>query len=256
MLAAQTLALTSRQTGEMLELMAAPSLPHLAQVAALVVLLALSAVGARTLWRRTPATAAFLACYLLIVVFWPFAPERFLWAIWPLLILAPVLGAIEVMHWRAPGRLQLARFAALACACLVALGYARYNARAYHGRWWSSAARQNARVARPIVQWVAANTTPDDVIASDIEPMIYLYANRQTVPASRFTVRDFFRPPTSAESADALRGILRRYPVATIAVAPRDSMRASLHRMSSGAAPELVLRDTLANGLVFTPARR
>ena len=255
-LAARTLALTTRQAGEMLELMAAPSMPHLVQVAALVGLLVLSAVGGRALWRRAPVTAGFLGCYLLIVLFWPFAPARFLWAIWPFLILLPVLGAVEAMRWPAAARLHTARYLMIGCACLLALGYARYNERAYRGRWWSSAARQNARVARPIVQWVAAHTTSGDVIASDVEPMIYLYADRQVVPASQFTVRDFFRPPTSAESADALRGILKSYTVGAIAVAPRDSLRASLHRMSTGAAPELVLRDTLSNGLVFAPARR
>ncbi len=57
-----------------------------------------------------------------------------------------------------------------------------------------------------------------------------------------------------AESAEALRNILRTYAVSDIAVVPRDSLRASLYAMSTGASPELVLRDTVPNGLVFVPS--
>ena len=36
---------------------------------------------------RMPVTLFFLAGYLTIVVIWPFAPSRFLWAIWPMFLL-------------------------------------------------------------------------------------------------------------------------------------------------------------------------
>ena len=253
----RTVAQTSRELGAMLSLMSAPSMPHAAQLTALAVALLLAVIGARRIWRDAPVSAAFLGCYLLIVLLWPFTPARFLWAVWPFVVLMPLLGVLELVAWHPRANaMQVVRWAPVACACLLALGYARYTERAYRGRWWSSAARQTARIARPLVQWVVANTPDTAVISSEIEPMMYLYAHRLAVPASRFTVRDYFRPPTVAESADALRGILRAYPVSDIAVAPHDSLRASLYAMSTGASPELTLRDTVPNGLVFVPSPR
>lgn len=254
-LLARTVVQTSRETGAMLSVMWAPSMPHVAQMMGLAMVLVLGAIGARRLWRDAPVSAAFFGIYLLIVLLWPFTPARFLWAVWPFVVLLPLLGALELVDWRPEaGAMQAVRWVPIACACLLALGYARYTERAYRGRWWSSAARQTASIARPLVQWVAANTPDSAVISSEIEPMMYLYAHRLAVPASKFTVVDYFRPPTVAESAEALRNILRTYAVSDIAVAPRDSLRASLYAMSTGASPELVLRDTVPNGLVFVPS--
>jgi hypothetical protein len=188
---------------------------------------------------------------------WPFTPIRFLWAIWPLLVLMPVLGVLQALAWRPTRRvLRAVRYLALVCACAVAVGYGRFNVNAYRGRWWSSIALSNAQVARPLVRWVAANTPPNAIVASEVESMMYLYAGRQAVPVSKFTVFDYFRSPTESESARALRDIMHAYPVSVIAVAPGDSLRASLRALSSGPSPELVLRDTVPNGLLLVPSSR
>lgn len=259
-LVVRTIAGTGKEIGRMFSIMAAPSLPRAIQLVAMSIVLLLCAIGLRRLWRGAAVTAGFVVLYLAIVMMWPFSPTRFVWGIWPLVVLLPVLGTLEIVDWRPSPRAHrgaaLVRIAAIACACLVALGFGRYNATGYRGRWWSSIARNNATAARPLVQWVTANTATTAVISSDAEPMIYLYGHRQAVPASSFTVRDYFRSPTSIESATALRDILRVFHVDVVAVLAPDSLRAALRTMSSERAPELALVDSLPNGLIYTPTHR
>ncbi|HWH53041.1 MAG TPA: hypothetical protein VN651_15955 [Gemmatimonadaceae bacterium] len=256
-LAWRTVKATSREIGTMFAIMAAPSVSHSLQVAALMIVLVLAAIGARPLWRRAPATAVFLVGYLLIVLFWPFTPTRFVWAIWPLVLLSPVLGVIEAVRWRpAASPAHAVRIATIIAACLVAIGYARYNVHAYRARTWSAISRRNANAMRPLVQWVRAHTPRSAVVASDAEPVLYLYAGRSVVPVSQFTVNDYFKPATSGESSAALRGILAAYHVDVIAVMPPDSLRAALQSMASGRSPELVLRDSMTDVVIYSPVSR
>jgi hypothetical protein len=256
-LAWRTVSSTGRELATMISIMAAPSVSRQLQIAALVIVLALAAAGIRPLWRRAPATAIFLVAYFLIVLFWPFTPTRFVWAIWPFVLLSPVLGAIELVRWRPVTALaRAARIVALFAACLVAIGYARYNLHAYRARTWSSISRRNANAMRPLVQWVGARTPSSAIVASDAEPVLYLYAARSGVPASQFTVNDYFNAPTSRASAAALRAILAAYHVDVIAVVPPDSLRAALLSMAKGPSPELVFRDSLADLLIYSPVSR
>jgi hypothetical protein len=136
----------------------------------------------------------------------------------------------------------------------VVVGYARYSARAYRGHASASVARGEAEIIRPFVIWARAHTHPQDVLVSVAEPTVYLYSGRLTLPAMAFSVRDYFGPGTVAERATALRQILSAYHVDAILVLG-DSLRAAAQSMASGAAPELVLRDSLVNGLVFAPVQ-
>jgi hypothetical protein len=228
-------------------------------LARLIVLLALSVLliaGLKKSWRTAPVTALFVVVYSAIVILWPFSPTRFVWGIWPLFVLVFVLGAIEIKSWapRWPAW-EATRAVVLACSLFVAVGYARYNVRGYRGRWWSTAARAQAEVVRPIVQWTRGRTRPDEVVASTVEPAVYLYTGRLAVPIMAFNVRDYFRSPTQAESEIALRQILAGYHVDAIAVNTVSApLRAALQSMASRDVPELVVRDSFTNGIVFAPA--
>jgi hypothetical protein len=240
--------------GAIFGLLAAPSMRPDVKLAATFAVLALCLVGLRRLSRSAPVTALFIAAYTGIVLLWPFSPLRFVWGIWPLVFLLPVLGALEIARWRPQMRtLRAARLAALACACLIAAGYTRYTARAYTGHWWSSITRQGAAGARPLVLWVRAHTPPDAVIASNDEPTIYLYGNRLSVPIATFTVGEYSRSPTVTERADALRAILGLYHVDDVAVVSLPSVRTAMQAMASNPKPELVFVDSLVNGAVYSP---
>lgn len=248
-----TLVRTSLTTAGMFATFGTPLAFGWARLLVLITLAVLLIFGARRAWLAAPATALFLALYSAIVALWPYAPARFVWGVWPLVVLVFVLGARDLASW-APRRPvpTAARAALLACSLFVAAGYIRYNARGYRDRWWSNVARTQAPKFRPTVLWVRSHTGPGDVIASTNEPTVYLYTGRQAVPATSFTVRDYFRAPTLSEAETAVRQVLAAYHVDAV-VADGDPLRAAAQSMASRAAPELRVRDSLATGLVFAP---
>jgi hypothetical protein len=247
---------TSSEIAGMFATLATPLAHSWARLIVLLALGVLLIAGLKRSWRTAPVAALFLVVYSAIVIIWPFSPTRFIWGIWPLFVLVFVLGAIEIKSWapRWPAS-EATRALILACSLFVAVGYARYNVRGYQGRWWSTAARAQAEVVRPIVQWTRGRTRPDEVVASTVEPAVYLYTGRLAVPLMAFNVRDYFRSPTQSESEAALRQILAGYHVDAIAVSAVSApLRAALQSMASREVPELVVRDSFTNGIVFAPA--
>lgn len=250
----RTFARTSTEIAGMFATLATPLAFSWARLVTLLALGALLIAGVRRSWRTAPVTTLFLAVYSMIVILWPYGPTRFVWGIWPLFVLVFVLGAVEIKSWapRRPGA-EATRAVLLACSLFVAVGYARYNVRGYRDHYWSTAARSQAAILRPVVAWVRARTRPQDVVASTVEPAVYLYGNRLAVPVTALNVRDYFRPPTVGESETALRQILAGYHVDAIAIGAGDTLRAAVQSMASRSIPELVVRDSFAGGLVFAP---
>jgi hypothetical protein len=170
----------------------------------LVVLAAIGVlgVGAWGLARRAPATAFFLLGYAAIVVAWPYAPDRFLWGVWPLMLLTLALGAAEGIRGararRATGLPLVAHATLVVAAGALVFGLVRYNARGYQQRWWDTAQRAVARQLLPLVDWTERNTRPGDVIASDGDPLLHLYTGRHVVPSARWAVEAY---PAAADSA-------------------------------------------------------
>ena len=253
----RTIPRTSAEIAGMLATLSAPSMLVAVRIIALASLAVLLLSGLRIAVRRARVSALFTVGYLAIVIVWPFGPARFVWAIWPLVFLILVVGARAVVGWRpshAPW--QAARVTALAGTILVAAGYSVYTVHGYRGHWWSSVARQQTVMLAPLVAWTRTHTRPGDVIASSAEPVVYLYGGREAVSASQFTVDDYFRPATVAERESALRDILGAYHVSAVAVVASDSLLTAARDMATEPAPELALRDTIANGAVFTPVHR
>jgi hypothetical protein len=256
-LVGRTIPRTSAEIAGMFATLTAPSLPGAFRYAALAALAVLLVAGFLVAWKCARVSALFTLLYAAIVIVWPFNPARFIWAIWPLVFVIVVAGARAIAAWRpSPRSFQAARAAAVTASLLLAAGYSVYTARGYRGRWWSSVARQETVLLAPLVAWTRTHTQPGDVIASSAEPVIYLYGGRAAVSASTFTVDDYFRPPSVAESRAALRDILAAYRVDVVAVVAADSLLAAARQMAAEPAPELALRDQLANGLVFTPVQQ
>jgi hypothetical protein len=250
---ARTSVRTSTEIAGMFATLATPFALGWARLITIVTVSVLLIAGLKKSWRVAPVTALFFVAYVTIVVLWPFGPSRFIWGIWPLVILICALGAVEAKSWAPRIRVaSAARMLLLACTLFVSVGYIRYNARGYRGRWWSSLSRTQAHVIRPVVLWARSRTRPDEVIASTVEPAVYLYSGRLAVPVTAFNVRDYFRPPTVGEAETALRQIIAGYHVDAIAIGAGDTLRAAVRSMVSR--DELVVRDSFLNGLVFTPA--
>jgi hypothetical protein len=246
-----TLAKTVPETVGMLAVLFSPLRGSVAHGATLVALGALAAVGAWTMRRRMPVTLLFVACYLAIVLVWPFNPSRFIWGIWPLLLL-PVLAGGYAATGRAAGLALPARIALLASFAWVTVGYAAYELRGARGAWWSSIARVNTQRIAPAVQWAIDNTAPGDVIAADDEGAIYLYAGRRTVPVLSFTTAQYLRDHSAAENAtEGLGPILAAYPVRTVLVGTRTTVDAADFLVNSPT-PPLALRAEFPGGVAYT----
>ncbi len=220
-------------------------------------LLGLLVVGARRLRRTAPVTVLFATAYGGVILIWPFAPARFIWGVWPLVILCAAAGAFALRDWHPPAATWRA-VRGLGAAELVALayGYGVYTVRGVRGRWWSSIPRRNAAAVRPLVQWTARNTAPQAVIASNAEVVVYLYTGRTSVPATAFSVEDYFAAPSVDARANALRSILQAYRVDAVAIVANDGLRDAARMLANHRPPELVLRDSILNGLIFSTTPR
>jgi hypothetical protein len=205
-------------------------------------------VGIASLRQRARVTMWFFAAYLGIVILWPFTPGRFLWGVWPLVVALFAFGVAVLLRSRA-------RIPAAALALLVCAGSAVYTYRGYRGRWWSSIGRQTASVAAPTVIWAGEHTQPADVISTNAELMVYLYAGRRAVPATSFSVNDFFTLPSAQSRADALRSILQAYRIDVVAIIANDSLETAARRMAAEQPPALSLVDSVPHGLIFSSRR-
>jgi hypothetical protein len=252
-----TLAGTWREVRGMVAVYTAMSTPHWMRLAAATAVLLFAIAGVRSFWRRAPVTTVFLLAYVAIVFLWPWAPARFIWGVWPLVILLIAAAVADVAAARPSAPVwRAARVVALACAALLAVGYVRVNAIGYRHRWWTSIPATNARALRSVILWTRDRASPSAVIATSMEPAVYLYTGRQAIPSAKFIVRDFFRPPGVSESADDLRAILSTYHVDAVALITADSLRTAIQSMAAGRSPELVPGDSLDDGRIYLPARR
>lgn len=246
-----TLAKTVPETLGMFAVLFSPLRSDAAHWATLLALGALAGIGAWAIRRRMPVTLLFVAVYLAIVLVWPFNPARFVWGIWPLLLLLPLAGAWAAVTG-AGALTRPARAVLLACFAWVTLGYGAYELRGARGAWWSSIARANARRIGPAVQWAVANTAPGDVLAAEDEGAIYLYTGRRAVPVFSFTTAQYLRDHSAAENAtEGLAPILAAYPVRTVIVGSRKTVDAADFLVHSPA-PRLALHAEFPGGAAYT----
>jgi hypothetical protein len=209
-----------------------------------------SAIAVKTCWTRARVMLLFVAFYLAIVIVWPFSPLRFVWGIWPLLMILSAAGIATA--WRA-SRVRQSRWwrnGLMSSAVALALSIAAFNARGYANAWWSSNARFHARRVLPQLAWVARSTKPDDIVAADAEAAIYLYTGRRAVPITSFTAMEYAKEPTLAEQTAIVQELIERYqPRYVLATSPR-VIAAANHLANSRKAP-IVRIDSLAQVAVF-----
>jgi len=246
---------TSGEIATMLQYVVAPGAAPYVRVTALLAALGLAALGIRPLWRRAPVTALCLAGYGTIVIFWPYTPARFVWCVWPLLLLLAVLGARELLAWapRADGP-RLTRMVALGGGAALALGYLTFNVVSFRNGSWSASAY--AERLRPLLVYVATKTPRDALVATEAENTVYLYTGRRTVPLGSFMATDYLQPRASSGFADAMAVVLDRYRPAAVVVST-GFLRAAAGELTLRRPPLLAPIDSFpGGGLVFAPTRR
>jgi hypothetical protein len=166
--------------------------------------------------RRAPVTALFVAGYLGIVLVWPFVPWRFVWAVWPLVLLLAAEGGRRMLVGAWPLAL---RASIAAAAVLVAVTMFGAEWAAYRERSWLRPAQEAGEQIKPIVRWVATRTRPDDVVMTEGAEIVTLFTGRRATPAVAFTAREYLVPPTVDHTRTQLRAMLDAVP-AQFVVAP------------------------------------
>jgi len=245
-----TVAKTTSETSTMLAVLFSPMRGATAHAVTLVALATLVVAACVATWRRVPVTLLFLAGYLAIVIVWPFQTARFVWTVWPLLLALVGIGgwtALGRPAWRTPLRVALG-----AAFVWVAVGYSAYEMRGIRGRWWSSIPRANTPRIATAVRWIAANTAPDELVATDYEGAVYLYTGRQALPIITLTPAQYLRDYSPRENAtEGLLPVLDAYPVRTVVAGAGKAYDAARHLATQSPA-RLHLREQVDGGGIFT----
>ncbi|HSA57076.1 MAG TPA: glycosyltransferase family 39 protein [Gemmatimonadaceae bacterium] len=168
--------------------------------------------GLVLLARRAPGLAAFLVLYLGVIVIWPFSPYRFLIAIWPLLVLTAFVAVRALWQWATRGNpARSLRLAALAPLAYLVAGHAAYNWVQYRDETWIVLQRRAGESAKPLVEWVARYTQPDDLLSTEHDATVYLYTGRRGVPTSTFLARQRVSPFTPDEHVTWVRTMIETF---------------------------------------------
>jgi hypothetical protein len=153
----------------------------------------------------------FMATYVARVLIWPSPPARYVWGVWPfIVVLLAVAVHAPVTSRVGDVRLRIGR---VAVGVLPVVGYARYAASGYANRIWLAISQQGASMLRPLLNGIRKRVAPEAVVASAAEAAVCLHTEHQTVLIYSFTADELFHGPDPATQADALATILRTYPL-------------------------------------------
>ncbi len=204
--------------------------PLVVQGAAFVALAALAGAGAVRCWRRASVSVLVFVPYGLLLLLWPYPPDRFLWPLWPSVLVLLVVG---VTHLAAPTARPAARLAVRVAAVLLAAGFTTWHVRNWQDRSWESIERSNARIGIAAAG-IALALPRDGLVASDRDAMVHLYAGRPAVPLLALTAEQHVRRRTDAEVAAQLAGVLDAYHPRWLVVGESESLRAAVQLARSG----------------------
>lgn len=197
----------------------APRFPHGVQLAVPALVVAAFGAGIAWLARRASVLAVFLPAYGAILLIWPYNPERFIWAVWPLTGIVLLAAARAAGEWGASRWSHAPRAAVVVVVALLA-GHAAYAVRGLAGGW--AGAPQRAMTARlwPLVQYTLTHAAPTDLVASDAHVMIALYTERRAIPVSMLTPAEAWRSKSVPQYAGELRALAARYQPQLLVLSP------------------------------------
>lgn len=186
--------------------------------------LALTALGIFSSIKRpsTRMLAIGTVAYTLVVLAWPFQVDRFLWAMWPVLLLLALDGlrfTRRALRERAQPRLGIA---VTAVGALLVLGHSVYNLRGLSRGWANAASTEMSGRFEHVVRYVNADPRlKGKLIATEAAPMVALYSGLQVVPVEMLLVRDHVEKKTTEQSARIMEAIDRRFTPDAYVLLPR-----------------------------------
>ncbi|MEP7382169.1 MAG: glycosyltransferase family 39 protein [Gemmatimonadota bacterium] len=142
----------------------------------------------------------------------------------------------------------------IALAALVALGvgYGGYNYLGVTRDWWTVVQKSVADRARPLAEWVRANTDSSAVLATDDDVLVYLYTGRQAIPNGAFTPQEHLVSQTPAFAVKALRTIVELYHPDFVLASTQYGTYAA-RGLVQATPPELRIVRALSTGAIFAP---
>jgi hypothetical protein len=166
-------------------------------------------LGAWGMARRAPVCVCFVAAFLGIILVWPYAPWRFVGAVWPLVLLLAAEGVRRLVERSrtTPQRALVALAVAIPCVAMAGNEWT-----AYRSRSWLAPARDAGSQIAPVVTWVSAHTQSGDVVMTEGPQVVTLFTGRRSTPAMQFTAREYLVAPDSAAGRTALRAMLEAVP--------------------------------------------
>lgn len=176
-------------------------IPNAAPLTASFILLVISGLcitGLIRIGRRRPALALFPVMYLVVVLLWPYEPDRFYYAILPLLTMFAIEGGCAAVDML---RKDVPRFGvpfALVVVGLLLFNSVRHQVRSHEARTWTLFQVAPAATYGPLLTWIRDNTPDDAVVAAGLDPLVYWETGRKAVPSFQFLPSDYLRPDTSA----------------------------------------------------------
>ncbi len=182
--------------------------------------------GGLVLARRVTSLLASIVAYLLMIAFWPFPPDRFLWILVPWLALLGAAGGIALWRRGVPGRVAVA-----ALLVALALGYVPRELTSLKNRGFARTAERISMPFGVLVPAISAETPEAAVVASADEPLIYLYTGRRAVPNHIFRWKE---RDTEAFSPDTTYQFFCDYGVSYLALT---SPSANAAPLSAGLEP-------------------
>jgi hypothetical protein len=106
----------------------------------------------------------------------------------------------------------------------------------------------------PLVEWTEGHTRRDEVVATDGDPLLYLYTGRPTIPSARWVAEAYPREVETPARAADLRALLDAYHVRYVLLGGGRSATASAAAaLTEGPRRRLQMLTILpGGGAVFT----
>lgn len=202
-----TISLNARECWLLLQDRFATGLPAPAHFVTLLLALSAMAAGAWSLKHRAPVTIVFVALYVGIVLLFPYTPWRYVWIVWPLAAMLVMEGVRSL--WGPP---RWRRLAVAVCAVWLALATLRTELHEFATRAWRTPARMAGAQIAPVVAWVKAHTLAHEVVLTEGEQVIALYAERQAAPPVTVTALEYVEPPRISDNVARLGAMLAAVP--------------------------------------------
>lgn len=178
-----------------------------------LVCLAAMVGGAVLLWSsgRARVTLLALAGYVGVAVAWPFLIDRFLWAVWPLLVLV-IVGALHEALKRVAHRGRAPRLALITIAAIVLVGHETYTVRGFVEGFHKEMSREMTAYGVNLAR--AVNLEPrlkGRRIVSELAPLVALYGGDTVIPAEILTARQHLERKSIAKHRFELEAIDDRF---------------------------------------------